>query len=184
MRNVRIVLGLLVLGAFVASTALAAEEVAHKYVGAAKCKMCHNAAAKGAQFKVWSESAHAKAFTVLASDEAKKIGKEKGIADPQKDAKCLKCHVTGHGKAAAMFEASFKAEDGVGCESCHGAGKDYMPMPVMKAIKAGKTAAASVGLVKPTEKECVVCHNSESPTFKAFDFKAAAAKIAHPYPKS
>ena len=33
-----------------------------KYEGAKQCKMCHNSAAKGAQFKKWSEASHAKAF--------------------------------------------------------------------------------------------------------------------------
>ncbi len=189
MRNLKLVLGTMVLGAFLAGPAFAAdaakkEEPAHKVVGAAKCKMCHNSAAKGAQFKVWSESKHAKAFATLATDEAKKIAKEKGIADPQKDAKCLKCHETGYGKPAALFEATFKPEDGVQCEACHGAGKDYMAMAVMKDLRAKKKEPASVGLVLPTEKECVACHNSESPTFKSFDFKEAVAKIAHNYPKS
>ena len=38
-------------------------------------------------------------------------------------------------------------------------------------------AHAYVGVEK-----CKMCHNSESPTFKEFDFKTALAKIAHPNP--
>jgi hypothetical protein len=190
MKNTRFVIGVAVLAAFVAGSAVAEEAAkkeapAHHYIGATKCKMCHNSAAKGAQFTRWTESKHSKAFAGLATEEAKKIAKDKGIADPQKDEKCLKCHQTGFGKPAALFEATFKPEDGVQCEACHGAGKDYMAMTAMKEIRAGKKDAASVGLVaKPNQETCVGCHNSESPTFKEFNFSADSTKIAHPYPKS
>ncbi|HXH28678.1 MAG TPA: cytochrome c family protein [Candidatus Polarisedimenticolia bacterium] len=168
--------------AFVAVTALltvsaaAAGEPAHAYIGADKCKMCHNSPAKGAQYTKWSESAHAKAYTVLASDEAKKIATEKGIADPQKDDGCLGCHVAGHGAPAAMLTDKYKVEDGVSCEACHGPGGDYWKMQVMK----DKAQAVAAGLVLPTEATCKECHNEKSPTFKGFDFAAAKAKIAHP----
>jgi hypothetical protein len=186
MKNARFVIGVAVLAAFVAGSAVAEEAAkkeapAHHYVGSTKCKMCHNSAAKGAQYTVWTQSKHAKAFAGLATEEAKKIAKEKGIADPQKDEKCLKCHQTGFGKPAALFEATFKAEDGVQCEACHGAGMDYMKMAVMKDVKA----ATAAGLVaKPNQETCVGCHNSESPTFKEFNFSADSTKIAHPRPKS
>jgi hypothetical protein len=68
-------------------------EVVFKYIGNTKCKMCHNSPAKGAMWDVWSKTKHATAFATLANEESKKIAKEKGIADPQKDAKCLICHV-------------------------------------------------------------------------------------------
>jgi hypothetical protein len=42
-----------------------------KYVGAAKCKMCHNKAEKGAQFSEWQAGPHANALKVLKGDELK-----------------------------------------------------------------------------------------------------------------
>ena len=162
----------------VLALALPADAAGHKYVGAAKCKMCHNSPAKGAQFTQWSESKHATAFATLASEESKKAAEAKGIADPQKAAECLKCHVTGHGSPAEMLGEKYKAEEGVTCEACHGAGADYATMAIMK----DKAKAIEAGLVMPDEKTCTGCHNQESPTFKAFVFKEMVAKIAHPYP--
>ena len=172
--------GLVVLASLgLAIGAQAQEKPAHKYIGATKCSVCHKAEAKGNQYGAWMKSAHAKAFETLASEKALAIGKEKGIAKPQESDACLKCHVTGHGKAAALFEPTFKKEEGVSCESCHGAGSDYKAMNVMKDLAAAKAA----GLVIPDEKTCTACHNTESPTFKPpFDFKAMAAKVAHPNP--
>ena len=154
-----------------------------QYVGVAKCKPCHNSPNKGAQFKIWSESEHAQAYTVLASEEAKKIAKAKGIANPQKDDKCLKCHVTGHGQPATMFDAAFKIEDGIGCETCHGPGSVYKNMKTMKDLYAGTQDAKAVGFIVPKEADCKKCHNLESPTYKEFKFTEAWKKIAHNIPK-
>jgi excinuclease UvrABC ATPase subunit len=147
-----------------------------EYIGAAKCKMCHNKPETGSQYDKWKAEAHSKAFTNLALPEAKKIATEKGIADPQKDQKCLKCHST----AAAAGDQNLTAtnEEGVSCESCHGAGSLYKSMAVMK----DKNQAIAKGLIIPDEKQCKKCHNAESPTFKGFDFATASKKIAHPNP--
>jgi hypothetical protein len=155
-----------------------ADGPAHAFVGAEKCKMCHNAPAKGAQFTKWSVSNHAKAFATLASEEAKTIATAKGIADPQKAPECLRCHVAGSGAPAAKLTDKYKTADGVSCEACHGPGGDYWKMDVMK----DKAKAAAAGLVMPTEETCKTCHNADSPTFKEFDFAKAKATIAHPNP--
>ena len=154
-------------------------EGTHKFVGAEKCKMCHNSPAKGAQFTKWSESKHAQAYATLGTDAAKKLAEAKGIADPQKSDQCLKCHVTGHGAPAEMLTDKYKKEDGVACESCHGPGGDYWSMAVMKDT----AKAAAAGLVMPTEATCKGCHNPESPSYKEFNFAEAKAKIAHPNPQ-
>ncbi|MGE5178983.1 MAG: multiheme c-type cytochrome [Bacteroidota bacterium] len=155
----------------------------HQYVGDKKCKMCHNSEKGGAQFTKWSESKHAKAFETLAGDKAKEIAKAKGIADPQKDAQCLSCHQTGYGEAADQFGAAFVATDGVQCESCHGAGGDYIKMKTMAGIRDKSLKAEDYGLIMPTEDGCKKCHNDKSPTFKSFDFKEYSEKIAHKIPE-
>ena len=148
----------------------------NKYIGAAKCKMCHMS--KGKQYPLWSESSHAKAFENLKSEAALKIAKEKGIADPSTDVKCLKCHSTASSVDATLI-ASLTKEEGVSCETCHGPGSNYKSPTIMKS----RDESVSKGLIIPDEKLCVKCHNSESPTFKGFDFATYSAKIAHANPK-
>ena len=127
------------------------------------------------------EGRYAKAWETLASEKAWAIAKDKGLTTPpQQNDACLKCHVTGHGQPAANFEAGFKKEQGIQCETCHGPGSDYKTIPVMK----DRAASVAAGLVLPDEKLCVTCHNAESPNFKGFDYKTMYAKIAHPRPKS
>lgn len=140
-------------------------------VGSAKCKMCHNKADTGAQFKQWEGTDHAKAYKTLASEKAKKIAAEKGIADPQKDAGCLACHTV----------PGAKPEEGVGCEACHGGGEVYM-----KLKKDAKTpegiAKMKAAMVEPSEAGCKKCHNEKSPTYKPFKYGEMKKKISHPNP--
>lgn len=136
----------------------------YKYVGAAKCKMCHNKPEKGEQYTKWENSPHAKAMESLKGADA---------TNP----KCLKCHST-----AASIDKSLnggiKVEEGVSCESCHGPGSVYKSATIMKNLKL----AQSKGLVMPDEKVCKTCHNEESPNYKGFDFKSYVARIAHDDP--
>jgi len=153
------------------------------FVGADKCKPCHMAAKKGAQYKSWKESKHAKAYETLAGDKAKEVGAKLGVANPQQDAKCLKCHQDAFGVDAKFLGEKFNKADGVGCESCHGAGGEYWTKEVMTDISTKKIDGATVGLVKPVEANCKKCHNEESPSFTGFNFEEMAKKIAHPRPK-
>lgn len=161
------------------SLPLLAADPAHSYIGAEKCKMCHNSPAKGAQFTKWTETKHSKAYQTLAGEEAKKIAAAKGIADPQKAPECLRCHVAGYGAPAAKLTDKYKIDEGVSCEACHGPGGDYWQMAVMKDLAKAEAA----GLVLPNENTCKGCHNAEGPTFKGFDYKAMLAQVAHPNPQ-
>ena len=154
---------LLVLGLFlfIGNTSVAQ----HKYIGAAKCKMCHNKAEKGEQYNKWLAGPHANALKSLKGADA---------SNP----KCLKCHSTAAAVDASLI-MTLKKDEGVSCESCHGPGSSYKSMSVMK----NKEMSISKGLIVPDEKLCKKCHNEESPNYKGFNYEEYAAKIAHPNPK-
>jgi len=156
----------------------------HSYIGASKCKTCHKKPEVGEQYPLWEKSKHAQAYAALASEKAMEIAKEKGIDNPQEADECLKCHVTGHGAAAEQLGTKYDKTEGVTCESCHGAGGDYYKKKTMVAITSGEVDGATVGMMTPDEKTCVVCHNDESPTFAGFKFDEMVKKIAHPIPEA
>jgi nitrate/TMAO reductase-like tetraheme cytochrome c subunit len=136
----------------------------HKYIGAEKCKMCHNKPEKGEQYNKWLSDPHAKAFASLKGDEAK-------------DPKCLKCHSTG-GYIDASLNAGIKMTEGVSCEGCHGPGSTYKTLSIMK----DRAKSIANGLIVPDEALCKKCHNSESPHFKGFNYTEYLAKIKHDDP--
>jgi hypothetical protein len=159
--------------------AVAEDEAQHGFIGPDGCKMCHKSEKKGNQYGKWLESRHAQAYATLASEEAAAAAAAAGIeGSPQEADACLSCHVTGHGVAAELLGKKYKLEDGVGCESCHGAGADYKKKSVMQ----DREASIAAGMIVPTEETCTGCHNENSPTFKGFDYEKMLAKIAHPYP--
>jgi len=155
----------------------------YDYIGVAKCKTCHKKESTGDQFGKWSAGPHAKAFEVLASEKAVAKAKELGLGDPQKEPKCLGCHVTAFPVMGDLENQTITMEEGVSCESCHGPGSGYKSLKTMKALTAGEIEPASVGLVLPDEKTCVGCHNPENPFHKEFVFKDYYAKIKHEIPE-
>lgn len=164
---------------------------ASQYAGLKKCRMCHRKDDIGNQFAVWEEAPHARAYELLASDEAKAVAKKLGIADAQKSGKCLKCHSTAYNCTEEVQTDVIEVEVGVVCESCHGPGQNYRKKSVMQ----DKEKACAAGLIKPATKSCARCHNETSPTWKAdrytkadgtkvgFDAELAYKKIQHPRPK-
>ncbi len=151
-----------------------------KYIGVAACVMCHRTDQQGKQEAIWRQSAHSKAYETLKSEQSKKIATGMGITKaPHEAAECLVCHVTGWDKPAERLDARFKIEDGVQCETCHGAGSEY------RAVH-GRNPELGIerGLItgKGNEKLCTDCHNEKSPTFKGFNYKEDQPKIAHPVP--
>jgi Cytochrome c554 and c-prime len=174
MRKILIVLLAIFVAGLYTVDALAQD---HAYIGLKKCSMCHKGAKKGEIFETWQATKHAGAFATLATDAAKAIGAEKGIEDPQTDATCLKCHVTGYGQDAALT-AALDPANGVTCEACHGAGADFKSMKVMK----DRDASIAAGMVADPKAACVSCHNEESPTFKPFVLEERWEAIKHSRP--
>jgi hypothetical protein len=158
---------------FIGSSALYAQEF--EYVGAAKCKICHNKPATGQQYKIWSESLHAKAMASLSNEKSLAYAKEHGIADPAKEPKCLKCHSTA-GSIKESQNAGITVAEGVSCESCHGPGSAYKTNTIMK----DQALSIKNGLIIPDQKLCEKCHNKDNPFYKPFNYEEKKAKIAHP----
>ena len=148
-----------------------------KYIGADKCKMCHNKPATGDQYGKWLKDPHAQSMKTLSSQAALDYAKKNGIADASKDAKCLKCHST-FDKAEASLRGGITQAEGVSCESCHGPGSAYKSPVFMK----NKGQAMKNGLILPDKNTCIACHNKENPFYKEFNFETYSKKIAHPNP--
>jgi hypothetical protein len=142
---------------------LAGTHMRYNYVGVELCKLCHKKKELGDQYDAWANTHHSKAFYTLGTPEARAIADNLGINDPQQSGKCLRCHSTCHAFTEEEVATDLRLEDGVQCESCHGAGEEYSYKKVMENIEKAKVN----GLIMPTEETCRKCHNPESPTWDA-----------------
>jgi len=156
------------------------------YVGTEKCKNCHSSPKKGDQYGKWTESLHSKAFAVLATDEAKKLAKEKNVADPQQSADCMKCHVTAYDAPAAAKGKKFDQTLGVQCETCHGPGSKHVEAR-LKGEEAEDDKVLEIPKDEiigfPTSETCRKCHNKDSPNFKPFAFNKFVKQTSHLDPR-
>ena len=160
--------------ALLCTSALAGD---HAYVGVKKCKTCHLK-----EWKSWQTTKMAQTFEVLKPGERSDAKVAAGLdpeADYTTDASCLKCHVTGFGEEGGFVDIETTPNlAAVGCEMCHGAGKDYIAPGTMtlKNKEYKKAELLPLGLVdKVSAAQCTGCHNSESPFVGddfVFDFEA------------
>jgi YVTN family beta-propeller protein len=149
-------------------------EGSRRYTGTHACGECHRGPMMGYQYSVWRMSPHSRAYASLSLPGAGTIAAEMGVSgDPQTAAACLGCHVTGGGSEVAALEG-FSPWEGVGCESCHGAGSDYSPEAIMRDPVASRKA----GLASVDEQTCARCHQEAHG--RPFDYAAAVKMIAHP----
>ena len=115
----------------------------NSYIGSQTCQECHQK-----EFTQWSHSSHATAFNTLRT-----VGR---AYYPE----CITCHVTGSG-----YDSGYQIgnpERGhlvdVGCETCHGPGKQHVYTPLKENIRG-----------QVSEKVCMACHTPEhSPGFDQF----------------
>ncbi|HHZ67736.1 MAG TPA: hypothetical protein EYN52_07495 [Alphaproteobacteria bacterium] len=131
------------------------------------CGECHKSSVG-----VWKDTHHATTFKSLPrSDKAKEIAKAMGIRRIKAESDCLGCHFT-----SAAVDGDAKPIAGITCESCHGAGKNWIDVhsdfggkgvtadtedPAHKTARYEQSEAA--GLIRPSRiyavaENCYTCH--------------------------
>ncbi|MDJ0841583.1 MAG: multiheme c-type cytochrome [Acidobacteriota bacterium] len=138
-----------------------------KVRGAEACGECHLSA-----FEVWKKTPHARGFKTLhrlkASEE---ITRKMGFPLIKRESLCLNCHYT-----PTIKRDTHRALSGVSCESCHGAGADWIDVhndyggkgidhkTETAEHKQQRIAAAKAGgMLRPSElygvvANCYSCH--------------------------
>jgi len=123
------------------------------YVGSTACAGCH--AAETAQ---WQGTAHARAWASLVAKKR------------QLDQACFSCHATGAVPwGGEVLGPHAPGEVGslanVGCESCHGPGKDHVANP-------------ATPMAAPTASTCTGCHDATQDDGR-FDYATYLPQVAH-----
>lgn len=135
------------------------------YVGSGSCASsnCHGGTSpKKDEFTIWStQDKHAKAYGVLFNKPSQVMAKVLKLeSSPSGSETCLKCHATA--VPVTQRGLKFDINDGVGCESCHGAAGRWLEPHTRKdwaheqSVKLGMYDNRS--LVKRAEN-CLRCHS-------------------------
>lgn len=120
----------------------------------------NNSTVQQNEFVVWQEKdPHAKAFKTLQSAESKRIAANLGLPNAYEADICLDCHADN--VSPAQRAKGFAISDGVGCESCHGGGEQWLGIHI--SGRADHAENIKAGLF-PTENPeararlCLSCH--------------------------
>jgi hypothetical protein len=139
----------------------------HLGVGSCSGSSCHGALEPWAgstvqqnEFVIWQEKdPHAKAYKTLLSEDSKRIARNLGLPNAAEADMCLDCHADN--VPAAKRAKGFQISDGVGCESCHGGGEQWLGIHI--SGRADHAENIKAGLF-PTESPeararlCLSCH--------------------------
>src|SRR5438552_18581468 len=106
-----------------------APETEAKFVGAIGCRSssCHGGAGeKRSQYITWSQKDfHTRAYAILLDARSARIGAADGIAQPQSNARCTVRHSPFQSVAQTSLTPTAHPDEGVSCESCHGAAEAW-----------------------------------------------------------
>jgi hypothetical protein len=172
--------------------------------GAASCASaaCHNAngprGSKFSEYTTWAAyDPHARAYRVLSDDRSRTVQDNLNRClhqnqSAETNVRCLECHAVG-----PMAQPSLRA-DGVGCESCHGAAKNWRTIHYLGDWK-GRTDKdkEALGFVNTKNlvdraRACAKCHVGSAEADVDHDLIAAGhprlrfelgAYLANYYPK-
>lgn len=141
-----------------------------KVLGNDACVKCH-----ASEIQVWKSTPHARTFSELhRRPEAKQIASKLGLSSIKNEGRCVACHYTQKVTPAHGLEVIA----GVSCESCHGAGKDWLDVhsdyggegitrlsesPAHRQQRIAK--AVSLGMRNPANvfsvaQSCLRCHTT------------------------
>ena len=106
------------------------QETGATFVGSVGCKSssCHGGAGpKRSQYFTWSQKDfHTKAHTVLLNARSQRIAEGLGVAPAETSARCTVCHAPFQSVAPSRLGPEAHADEGVSCETCHGAAGGWL----------------------------------------------------------
>lgn len=141
-------------------------------LGVASCasSLCHGATQplgkhpiRQNEYFLWQQQdRHSRAYRTLDSASSRKIGRALGI-DPASAPDCLACHADSG--AIAGKGPRYLLDDGIGCESCHGAAERWLPEHTRPGITLEQKVALGMRPLWQGETRaalCLGCHQGDA----------------------
>jgi hypothetical protein len=113
------------------------------------------------EYSIWVvKDKHARAFSVLSNDVAKRISRLMDLKQPDMEPRCLGCHAL-NAKDTERAETFRDISDGVSCESCHGPASNWLGKHTEKDWKHEDSVKLGMkDLRDPANRaeNCLRCH--------------------------
>ena len=140
-----------------------------KYTGPGSCASpsCHGAVQARAEtsvqqneYSIWVvKDKHARAFSSLSGEVAKRMTRLMALLPPDKEPRCLGCHALN--APEEQRARTFDASDGVSCESCHGPASSWLGPHTTRGWTHEKSVELGMkDLRDPANRaeNCLTCH--------------------------
>jgi hypothetical protein len=141
-----------------------------RFMGTGSCSSsnCHGSVSpiKGSailqnEYYTWlKHDKHSNAYSALMTNDARKMAEHLSIKDPARAPQCLTCHATYVADQDLRGER-YTVEDGVSCESCHGAAQSWLAAHSESTATHAKNLAnglADTVSLENRAKLCLSCH--------------------------
>lgn len=168
------VLAIVAAALLLAAGAARADDARH--IGVASCAgdNCHGAAKRFPnstvaqdEYLIWKQKdKHRLAYQALTEPRGERIAQLLGLGKAEEAPLCLSCHADN--VAPALRGPRFDISDGVGCESCHGAGgAAWLGLHISGASHKENVHAGLYDTADPTDRaeKCLSCHLGTSENF-------------------
>ena len=152
------------------ATAQAPAPAGATFMGVASCggTTCHGRSegdgpvVRQDEIMLWQDpstaaGAHSRAYAVLREPRSREIARRLGIGEAHNAPMCLGCHATPAGQRGQRFQI----DDGVGCESCHGAASGWLSSHyAVGGTHANNVSRGLIPLEDPRARAavCLDCH--------------------------
>ncbi len=145
-----------------------------RFVGAAGCKSssCHGGAGeKRSQYLTWvQQDFHSRAYAVLVSARSARMAESLSLSSAQTSARCTVCHSPLAAVASTRLTNTAQPDEGVSCESCHGAAELWLRGHTRKDWSYANRVAAGMRDSRSfygRANACVACHQRLDPDLLA-----------------
>lgn len=142
----------------------------NRFVGSIGCKSssCHGGAGpKRDQFITWTrQDFHARAYAVLINARSARIAETLGISAAAASTRCTVCHSPFQSVAPAQLSPTAHPDEGVSCESCHGAAGSWLRGHTRPDWTYQTRVAAGMRDLRNLyvrANACVACHQTIEP---------------------
>jgi hypothetical protein len=140
-----------------------------RFTGEPSCRSagCHGGGATKNQCLIWEKKdAHARAQAILSNARSQRIVETLKLGPAAQEGRCTICHSPLQSVAASRMMPGMKPEQGVSCETCHGAAEGWLRFHTRTDLTREQRLSAGMRDLHDSYHRanvCVACHLNVEP---------------------